>query len=181
MKKVSIILLFSLLIPGCANPINRATSDNYAEICQIAVSRGQLNDAEQACYRALVNVDWGNLGQELKSQRLYNLALIKRRLGKFQEAEDLLNQSLAIEVKLLPLSTVRIGRREVELSVNLAAQGKWTEGSRLLERVLPIAKQFEGQDRTWTSEVLRKYADQLRKTTNQPNLATIFEKKASEL
>ncbi|GFE62886.1 tetratricopeptide repeat protein [Geobacter sp. AOG2] len=180
MKNALIILLFTLLIAGCANPINRATSDNYAEICHIAMSEGQLDDAEQACYRALVNVDWGDLGQELKSQRLYNLALIKRRLAKFQEAEDLLNQSLTIEERFSQPSSLRIGRREVELSVNLAAQGKWTDGSRLLERVLPIAKQFEGQDRTWTSEVLRQYADQLRKT-NQHDLASTFEKKASEL
>lgn len=180
MKKIRIILLFTVFASGCANPINRVTSDNYAEICNKATSKGQLNDAEQACYRALVNADWGNLGQELKSQKLYNLALIKRRLAKFQEAEDLLNQSVAIEEKLLPVSSLRIGRRQVELSVNLAAQGKWAEGSRLLERVLPVAEQFEGQDRTWMSEVLRRYSDQLRKT-NQPDLASSFEMKASAL
>jgi hypothetical protein len=180
MRKAHIILLFTLFVFGCANPINRVTSDSYTEICNKAMSKRQLNDAEQACYRALVNADWGNLGQELKSQKLYNLALIKRRLAKFQEAEDLMNQSLAIEEKLSPLSSLRIGRRQVELSVNLAAQGKWAEGSRSLERALPVAEQFEGQDRIWTSEVLRRYSDQLRKI-NQSDLASSFEKKASEL
>lgn len=180
MKRAYIILFCTFFIAGCANPLNRATSDRYAKTCNEAMNKGQLEVAEEACYRALVNVDWGNLGPELKSQRLYNLALIKRGLAKFKEAEDLLNQSLAIEEKLSPPSSLRIGRRQVELSVNLAAQGKWADGSQLLDRVLPIAEQFEGQDRTWASEVLRRYAEQLRKT-NQPELGSRFEMKASEL
>lgn len=180
MKKTHFTLLFALCIMGCAHPINRATSDNYADICNEAVDKGQLDVAEQACYQAVDNVDWGSLGQGLKSQRLYNLALIKRRLLKFTEAEVLLHQSLVIEEKLSPPSSLRIGLRHVELSVNLASQGRWSEGSHLLERVLPIAVQFEGQDRSWTSEVLRRYAEQLRRT-NQPDVASSFEKKASEL
>jgi len=35
-----------------------------------AEQAGDLCMAEQLCYRALVNVDWGNLGPELKSERL---------------------------------------------------------------------------------------------------------------
>jgi tetratricopeptide (TPR) repeat protein len=172
--------LIILSVAGCANPINRVTSDNYARSCNDAKNRGQLEVAEQACYRALVNVDWGNLGPELKSQRLYNLALIKRGLAKFQEAEDLLKQSIAIEEKLSPLSKLRIGRRQVELSVNLAAQGKWSDGSQLLEQMLPMTNQFEGPDRKWTSEVLHLFAEQLRKT-NQIELAKRFDDKSSEL
>ena len=122
----------------------------------------------------------GNLGPELKSQRLYNLALVKRKLAKFQEAEDLLNQSLAIEEKLSPPSSERIGRRQMHLSVNLAAQGKWANAVQLIERLLPMADQFKGKDRTMMSEILTHYAEQLRKT-DQPDLASRFETKAFEL
>jgi hypothetical protein len=180
MKKVLIIFFFSFLIVGCANPINRVTSDNYAKTCEEAMNKGQLDVAEQACYRSLVNVDVGNLEPELKSQKLYNLALVKRGLAKFSEAEELLRQSLAIEEKFSPPSMLRIGRRQVELSVNLAAQEKWTDGSQLIERVLLIAEQFKDQDRIWVCEVLRRYAEHLR-NTNQPVLASRFEKQAVEL
>jgi hypothetical protein len=74
-----------VLVAGCANPLNRATSDDYAQTCAIAESNGKLGVTE-ACYRAAVNVDWGNLGPELKSES-YKLARIKRRVGKLEEAE----------------------------------------------------------------------------------------------
>lgn len=88
MKLIAPFALLALaLLSACANPINRVTSDNYAETCSIAEDNGKLDVAEQACYRALVNVDLGNLGPELKSQRLYNLGRIKQRLSKYSEAE----------------------------------------------------------------------------------------------
>src|SRR5690242_3491155 len=111
-RTVRFILLFSLLLlGGCANPLNRATSDRYSDMCSSAERGGDLTTAEQACYRALVNVDMGNLGPELKSQRLYNLGRIKRRVAKYEEAEDLFKQSLVIEEKLSPPTDPKIGRR----------------------------------------------------------------------
>ena len=139
---ISLVLLVSALLGACANPLNRATSDNYAETCTVAESNGKLDVAEQACYRALVNVDMGNLGPELKSQRLYNLGRIKRQMSKFSEAESLFKESLQIEEKLSGPGGVKIGRRLVELSVSLAGQDKWSEGAQYLERFLPIADQF---------------------------------------
>lgn len=76
-------VLYAVALAGCANPINRVTSDNYSEACYYAEQRGQLQEAEQACYRALVNVDLGNLGPELKSQRLYSLGRININWANF--------------------------------------------------------------------------------------------------
>ena len=130
-------------LAGCvSNPINRTTSDNYAETCTVAEQQGNLKVAEEACYRALVNADWGNLGDELKSEKLYNLARIKRQLAKFSEAESLLQESLKIEESKSATINIKIGRRLVELSVNLAAQGKWEEGSVSLEKVMTIFNQY---------------------------------------
>ena len=181
MKSVLYItFLGALLLTGCANPINRVTSDNYSETCQMAESNGRLKVAEEACYRALVNVDLGNLGPELKSERLYNLGRIKRQLAKFPEAEQLVKESLAIEEKLPSPSELKIGRRLIELSVSLAAQDKWTEGAKLLERSLPITPQFAGQERAYAIEVLTEYSKHL-KTMNQVALAEQFETKAAAL
>jgi hypothetical protein len=177
---IPFVLLISALLSACANPLNRATSDNYAETCAVAESNGKLDVAEQACYRALVNVDMGNLGPELKSQRLYNLGRIKRQLSKFAEAESLFKESLQIEEKLSGLGGVKIGRRLVELSVSLAGQDKWSEGAQYLERVVPIADQFSGQSRAYSAEVLMEYSKRL-KTMNQLPLAERFEAKALAL
>ena len=180
--KLSILftLLATALLSACANPVNRVTSDNYAETCAVAEDNGRLEVAEQACYRALVNVDMGNLGPELKSQRLYNLGRIKRQLAKFSEAESLFKESLQIEEKLSGPSGVKVGRRLVELSVSLAGQDRWSEGAQFLERVLPMADQFSGQPRAYTAEVLMQYSKHL-KATNQLPLAKRFEAKASAL
>ncbi|MDP2367977.1 tetratricopeptide repeat protein [Rhodoferax sp.] len=146
--------------------MNQATSDRYAAQCSAAESTGDLASAEEACYRSVKNVDWGNLGPELKSQRLYNLARIKRRLAKFAEAEEVLKESLAIEETLSGPTGVKIGRRLVELSVNLAGQNKWSEGEIVVSRFIPISTAFVGQERTYTKEVLLRYAATMDKLGN---------------
>lgn len=177
-------ILFGFLVTVslgvCANPLNQATSDSYAEACSVAESNGRLEAAEQACYRALVNVDWGNLGSELKSQRLYNLGRIKRQLAEFSEAEQLFRESLSIEESLSGPSGIQVGRRLVELSVSLAAQNKWTEGAQLLDRLLPFADEFSGKERNFAVVVLTQYSKHLRKA-DEAAQAERFEAKALSL
>lgn len=58
------VTCMALFVFGCASPLNQATSNRYGEECSQAERSGRLDVAEHACYRALVNVDWGNLGPE---------------------------------------------------------------------------------------------------------------------
>jgi tetratricopeptide (TPR) repeat protein len=153
-----ITLLLASLLASCANPLNEATASRYSAQCGAAESAGNLALAEEACYRAVKNADWGNLSPELKSQHLYNFARIERRLAKFNEAEKLLKESLAIEEPLSGPSGVKVGRRLVELSVNLAAQKKWSEGETAIMRVIPIAPGFSASERSYTREVYLSYA-----------------------
>ena len=164
MKCIFVLFLWVTLLPGCANPINRVTSDDYAQTCALAERNNRLEVAEEACYRALVNVDLGNLGDELKSQRLYNLGRIKRQLAKFAEAEQLFKSSLSIEEKLSPPLSPKVGRRLVELAVSLAGQGKWVEGAQYLERALPMAEQFSGPERAYLTQVINEFSGRLSKT-----------------
>ena len=136
--------------------------------------------AEQACYRALVNVDMGNLGPLLKSQRLYNLARVKRQLAKFAEAEDLLKQSLAIETVLTGADSITSGRRYVELAADLGAQKKWLEGAGYADRALPIANQFSSQERAFLKAVLTAFGPPLR-IESRSDLAAKFEAMAASL
>src|SRR3712207_559004 len=68
----------------------------------------------------------------------------KAPIGEVLRSGGLFKQSLAIEEKLSIPSDVKIGRRLVELSVSLAGQDKWTEGSHYLARAIPISNQFRG-------------------------------------
>lgn len=175
-----LLAVFMVGIYGCANPLNRATSDRYFEQCAAAERAGDLRNAEQLCYRSLVNVDLGNLGPELKSQRLYNLARIKRRLSKFNEAEDLLRESLKLEEGISGPASLPVGRRLAELSTNLAGLNRWDEGVPLLERILPIAESYIGGERSFLVTLLRQYAERTRAMGNA-ELATVFEVKANAL
>ena len=148
---------------SCANPINQVTADNYQETCFVAEESGNLKVAEEACGRALTNVGWGNLGPAEQSQKQYNLARIKRKLAKFSEAEVLLKQSLEIEEKINPQSELRLGRRLVELSVSLAAQGKWQEGAPYLTRAYEVSNQFSLSEKKYIALILSKYAEEFRR------------------
>ena len=170
----------ALLLAGCANPLNRATSDRYAEQCASANAAGRLSEAEQACYRAAVNVDWGNLGPELKSQRMYNLGLIKRKTGKFSEAEFLLRESLGIEETLTGNSSLKVARRLVELSATLAELKRWDDGLPYLKRVVSINPAFAGNERDFTRLVYTEYSKALRQL-GKPEDALAFEDAARGL
>lgn len=173
-------LFLLLLLIGCANPVNKVTSNNYAAQCVQAEQAGDLKSAEQACYKALMNVDMGNLGDELKSERLYNLARIKRQLGKFAEAENLLKASLEIESKLSSPSDPKIGRRCAELSMNLAALNKWDEGVSFVKRLIPIIDRYKSSEKQFIKQIFLKYSENQMDTGNI-KIANDFKKNAKRL
>jgi len=159
---------------SCANVRNQATVNRYGDICTDAIHSNRLDVAEQACYRALLSVDTGNLGPEEKSKRLYNLALVKRYLAKYSEADDLLRQSLSIEEKLMPPNEARIGRRLVELSINLAALHRWDEGMPYLDRSVYLAPLFSKKERALLAHDLYQYGKKMR-DINRIDLAERYE------
>ena len=54
--KTFLVGFVELFIASCANTINQATSNQYTDKCFEAESRGNLELAEQAWEKALVNV-----------------------------------------------------------------------------------------------------------------------------
>ena len=135
--------------------------------------------AEQACSRALANLDPDKASPAVRSQRLYELGRIKRQLGGFGEAEELLKQSLAIEEKLSPATDPKVGRRLIELSFNLARQKKWVEGAPYLERAAPVAAKYAGAERVLAAFLYAEYARWLRPA--EPQLAARFDAHAAAL
>jgi len=153
------VILLSLI--GCANPLNQATSIRYSDTCQEAERRGRPDIAEQACYRALVNVDWGNLGEIQKSDRLYDLGRIKRQLQKFNEAEELYIASLAIEDKQTPPNYEKTGRRLAELAILYEEIQNPETGMPYVERLYSLPYVYSGQEKYVVAAILYVYAEKL--------------------
>jgi tetratricopeptide (TPR) repeat protein len=156
MKLIATFLFcISALLSACADSPSLLTSNEFAADCQRALRNKNLSAAEQECNLALTNNDWSN-NPKIKSQRLYNLGLIKQQLGKFPEAELLFKESLQIE-EMLASPRKAVGSRLVELSTSLAGQDKWEEGAPHLEKVLPIALQYSKQERARLGQLLLQY------------------------
>lgn len=163
MKNIFLIILVTFIFSGCANPLNEATFSRYDKVCSDAERIGDFATAEQACYRALVNVDIGNLGPEKKSVALYNLGRIKKKVGKYDEAEDLLKQSLKIEESLSGPTSEKIGRRLAELAMTYGAKGKFIEGVPYLEKIEKTIQFFNGPERDTLARIFYIYGDELNK------------------
>jgi len=165
-----------IFVQGCANPINRVTSDRYMAQCHEAAQNEQLVIAEEACYRSLVNVDMGNLGPELKSHRLYKLGEIKRRIGKYEEAVPLFQMSLEIEEKLSGPSSPKIAGRLAELALSHLENSRMSDGIPLVQRLGTMTNHLSGFDRKLAGATFHYYAEELKKREKH-ELATEFSKK----
>jgi lipoprotein NlpI len=152
---ISFVFCISALLSACADSPNQLNSKEYVANCQRAQINKNLSFAELECGLALTINDWGD-NPKIKSQRLFNLGLIKQQLGKFSEAELLFKESLHIE-EMLASPRKAVGSRLVELSTSLAGQEKWDEGAQHLEKVLPIALQYSKQERARLSQLLLQY------------------------
>lgn len=175
-----VIMALSVILTACANPLNQATSDRYSESCAQAEQNGRLDVAEQACYRALVNVDWGNLGEAEKSQKMYNLARIKRQLQKFDEAEKLYIDSLAIEERQPQPSIEKIGRRLAELAISYAQEAKYGKGAPYVERLYTSAITYQGIEKKTVAAIFYAYSQEL-PATAPSEVRNKLERKAVEM
>ncbi|MBI4987529.1 MAG: tetratricopeptide repeat protein [Rhodocyclales bacterium] len=180
MRRLVLISFIGALLGGCANPLNRVTMDRYAQTCAEAERNGQLSVAEEACRRALINVRIGNLGPELESQEMYNLARIKKQLRKYEEAEEYYRASLQIQESLPNPDQAKIGRRLADLAIVVGEQGRFKDAWPLLSRLLPIADSYAGNERAVVKLILSKYADEYDKL-QMPGEASQLRQKANQL
>jgi tetratricopeptide (TPR) repeat protein len=169
---IPLMLITALLLSACADFLAKPSVGEYAAACRVAVRINRLEDAERECYLAYTNSNWQSEPKE-KSLRLYELGMVKQRLGKFAEAEPLLKESLEIEQALSSSSKV-VGQRLIGLSGAYAGQGKWAEGTETLERLIPIATLFPRQDRLKISLLLEQYSKHLKRANQQLPLAKRF-------
>ncbi len=92
-----IFLSITLLISGCANPINQRTAENYQNLGRQAENAGNYQLAENNYEKSLLNARIGGSPEAGISMAAYNLGRVKRLLCKNQEAETLLLEALELE------------------------------------------------------------------------------------
>lgn len=170
---------FMGLIAGCA-PLYQATMSRYTRTCINAEESGQFDVAIQACRRAWINTQVGRLGKEDESITLYNLGRVLRRGGRLGDAETALKDSLTLEEGLSGPSSVKTGKRLMELSAVLGLLKRTAEGLSFLERFQAIAPKFVGKDRQFAALLFYAYAESLQ-NSGDSDRATQLEQAASDL
>jgi hypothetical protein len=172
------IVLLGFLATACDNRSAQLAED--AGKCDRALKFGEIELAEKFCQSALGDPGSDVLEPGVESQRLLKLASIKRQRAKYSEADTLVRQSLEIEETLSGPDSMEVGRRLVEFSLILAGEAKWTEGTQVLERLIPLADGLPPDERAVAARTFKSYAVQLRKT-DQTELASTFQVKSDAL
>jgi hypothetical protein len=162
LTRILIVIVFSGLVSACDNAASRLEKE--ARICEKALEIGVLELAEEHCQLALGDADDDVLAPQVRSERLYRLASIKRQMAKYTEAAEPLSQSLVLEQTLSGSDSPQVASRRLEMSLILAGQGKWPEGAQLLEQVVPAASSLDEKERASLVRVLRHYAARLQKS-----------------
>ena len=160
MKTITPMIVLLVMSGGCTSTLSRMNAE--ARTCEEAVRIGALDIAEETCQRALGEDDKDILTSAVRSQRLYNLARIKRQLNKYPEAGELLGESLTMEETLSGADSPGVTRRLMEMSLVLAGKGQWQQGAQVLERALPLAHQLTDDERASLGNIIRHYTTWLK-------------------
>jgi len=157
---------------ACASDPNRAAAQRSANACTAAIYRADPKAAEEACTTTLTIVRSAQLGARDEATAVYDLALVKRRIGKLDEAEAGFKEALALEEKISGPISARTGRRLAELAATLAQADRWSEGFQYVDRLPEIGDLYAGAERKFVAGLLYAYADKAEEMSRQ-NAATL--------
>lgn len=177
LTRILIIFVLSALASACDNAASQL--DAEARVCERALEIGELELAEEHCQLAVGDAADDVLAPQVRSERLYKLASIKRQLAKYNEAADLLGQSLTLEQTLSGSASPQVARRHLEMSLILAGQEQWQDGALLLEQTVPVADQLDDNEKRALANVLKRYAVQLKKNQQMEQASRLQEAAAS--
>ncbi|WP_132971374.1 hypothetical protein [Thiogranum longum] len=161
LTRILIIMSLAGLASACDNAASQLEAE--ASVCEKALGIGALELAEEHCQRALGEPGNDILTPQVRSERLYRLAGIKRQQAKYAEAAELLDQSLSLEQTLSGSGSLQFAGRQLERVLILAGQGRWPEGARLLEQTLPMSAQLSEKEQASLANILQRYIAQLQK------------------
>ncbi len=178
-----------VVVAGCTVPatfsvpirsgeaVKGADSHHYVETCIEAERDGRLEAAEESCQQAVATT---GLSDSLKSQRLYNLARIKRRLGKDDQAVDLFRQSLTIEQHQPQPSQKKIGRRLAGLAIVYGKLDRFDDGLPYVQQLIPLADVYPEREKRTLAGIFYFYSQELQDKA-PPAVLKQLRKKSLEL
>ena len=119
--KTYTLLLMVLVLGGCERQSAKDDFERQIEVCSVAEKHGILDAAFDACNVALAIAEEHSYPQSLISGLLYRLGRLERQRGRFQEAEALVERSLALEIS--SGDQAAIASRLVELALDAGWPG----------------------------------------------------------
>jgi tetratricopeptide (TPR) repeat protein len=154
----AVCLAFGLA--SCAHPINRHNAAQYHGWGQEAERAGNFALAERNYGRALVNARLGHSPDAGVSMAMYNLGRVKGYLCKYDEAERLLLDALALEEKVSGPESGLVTMRLFELARLQFDRGHYAASLPWFSRAIPAVRKLgaESSDPIALAEVLDQYA-----------------------
>jgi hypothetical protein len=140
--RTAIPIVISLVLAGCANPVNLRTAANYYDAAVAAEISGNYALAEQNYGRALVNARVGHAPDSGISASLYGLGRMKGYQCKFDEAEPLLLESLKLEESASGPDSELTTKRLFELARYYYDQGKFGQSIPYFARGIPAVQRL---------------------------------------
>lgn len=166
MHRVLIAGLFTMLIGGCANPVNLKTASIYYDSAVDAEIRGDYAFAERQYERALINARIGHAPPAGISASMYGLGRMKGYLCKFDEAQPLLVEALKIEESVSGPEGEIMTKRLFELARFHSDRGQYSDSVPYFARGIPAVKKLniEASDPIAFADALDDYSTALEKT-----------------
>lgn len=137
-KKLILIIGVSILFLGCTNTLNERTYYRYSSIGAEAEKNGNVDVAEEAYSRALVNVKLGNLGSLHEAETLFNLGRMERLKGKFNLSLKHLKKSLEIDEKFNEVDKSIVIGSLAEIAKTYYEKKEYKNGIPYLDRIVSL-------------------------------------------
>lgn len=172
---------FTALLAGCANPINDHTWARYTREGHVAQERGQLQVAEEAHRRAVINARIGHLGPEREATALYNLGRVKRDLCKLGEAREALQGALELREGNKDTPPMYLTGNIFELAQLHYDEGRFAEAVSLMDRGFPLLDKANGavRDPAGYVHMALEYSDALQRVGRSTDAETLKSRASS--
>ena len=177
MKFILVVLL--ILVTSCVSTPKSSQDFNWSG--NLAYDQMQYA-AAKSYYEKAIELAKNSSDKEYQAIAMYGLARTNGRLCLFDQAEDLLTQSIEIRNKLSDTDNAKITQNILELGRIHIAQQNWDMAIIQYEKAIPMLNKFniETSDPIGYSNLLTEYS-QVLEHTDQNDKKQLIEAKISEL
>jgi tetratricopeptide (TPR) repeat protein len=130
----------------------------FSNMAYVLGRQGKCPEAETYAERALSIFEHDGKHELLQALALANLGHVRYRQGRFDEAEDLLQQSYSTQKKLLARTHPQLVGVLHDLARVFAAQKRWTEAEEVCQRELHLCEEYLVPTHPLLARALENYA-----------------------